>query len=198
MHICLVCQKAAINGVTHPVCKTRYSIDGAFASISYKGTVKKLLYSFKYKPYVSDLADILTDFFYEGIIQNEGFMRILGQSNEKLVLVPIPLHSSKLKSRGYNHAQILSDELSKRLNIRCVDILARIKKTPSQFGLKREERRENIAGAFALREDSGVVPRMTVMLVDDILTTGATLQEAAKVLKKAGAKQVWGLALARD
>ncbi len=195
--MCLVCGKGAIDGITHRYCRGRKTIDGSFASTLYKGIIRKLLFRFKYKPYVSDVKTILGDLFYESLIQHEGFSQIL---ENKPVLVPIPLHFSKLKSRGYNHAQILADELSKRLNLKSMNILTRVKKTKTQFGLKRKERKENVSGAFALRTDSGVapLPRMTVILVDDILTTGATMQEAARVLKEHGVSKVYALAFARD
>ncbi len=192
---CLICLRASIDGVTHPACRSRYAIDAAFASIAYKGVVKKLIYSFKYKPYLTDLKTVLGDLFYESLIQQEGFTQILEMSP---VLVPIPLHSSKLKSRGYNHAQILASQLAKRLNLQQADLLKRVKKTASQFGLKREERRINVAGAFAVSPNVLLSQYPNIFLVDDILTTGATLLEAANVLKRAGARRVWGIALARD
>ena len=193
---CLVCNRQSIDGLTHLRCKSRYAIDGAFASIAYKGVVRRLIYNFKYKPYLSDLQHVLVDLFFEGIIQQEGFSQIL-QINP--VLIPIPLHSSKLRSRGYNHAQILSDQLAKRLSLASIDGLKRIKKTVSQFGLKRDERKKNVEAAFAIREDQKeALKDASVFLVDDVLTTGSTLLEASKVLKRAGAKKVWGLALARD
>lgn len=171
-------------------------IDGLFSALAYKGVVKKLIYSFKYKPYLTDLREVLGDLFYESLIQQEGFMSAL---EKKPIFVPVPLHSSKLKSRGYNHAQILASQLATRFNLQLLEPLKRVRKTASQFGLKREERKENIAGAFAFISDKQQVIRdKYVFLVDDIVTTGATLNEAAQVLKKAGAKKVFGLALAKD
>jgi len=66
--VCTVCQKQAIGGLTHPVCKTKYCIDGVFPSLVYKGVVKKLVYVFKYPLYLTDLQTQLIDLFYEGII----------------------------------------------------------------------------------------------------------------------------------
>ncbi len=123
-------------------------------------------------------------------------MRIL---ETKSVFVPIPLHGSKLKSRGYNHAQILAEELAKRFQLPMANLLTRTRKTQSQFGLNREERKENIAGAFAFISDKQQIIRdRYIFLVDDIVTTGATLNEAVKILKKAGVQKVWGVALAKD
>lgn len=196
--ICLVCNRPSINGLTHPYCRGKYVIDGAFSSIAYKGIAKKLIYSFKYKPYLSDLRTVLTDLFYEGLIQKEAFNKVLEESDE-FILVPIPLHASKLKSRGYNQADILANELGQRLKFKVQNLLERTRGTPSQVGLKEKERRENISGAFKIKSDKQKEIRDKIFfLVDDVLTTGSTLAEAAKVLKKSGAKQVFGLTLAKD
>ena len=192
--ICLVCNKGSIDGLTHPGCRGRYTIDGAFSAIAYKGIVKKLIYNFKYKPYLSDLQNSLVDLFYESIIQNEIFQKAY---SSKPTLVSIPLHPKRLRIRGYNHAQLLAEGLSEKLNLKVIKILARTKDTKSQFGLKLKDRKENIKNAFILNAKYKIL-NANVLLVDDILTTGSTLLEAARILKKQGVKQVWGLTLARD
>lgn len=193
--VCLICNRGSLDGLTHPACRGRYTIDGLYSALVYKGVVKRLIYQFKYKPYVTDLASVLGDLFYESLIQQEGFMRIL---QTKPIFVSIPLHSSRFKSRGYNHAQILTRQLTERFSLRNVELLKRVKKTVSQFGLNREERKENISGAFALTPNISKISKYSnIILVDDIVTTGTTMQEAAKVLKIAGVQKVWGVALAK-
>ena len=91
----------------------------------------------------------------------------------------------------------MAQGLSEKLNLKLVDALRRTKETKSQFGLKLKERKENLKGAFVLSSKFNV-QGLNVFLVDDILTTGSTLLEAAKIFKKNGAKKVWGLVLARD
>lgn len=173
--ICLVCNRNSLDGLTHPSCKNRYAIDGAFSAVSYKGVVKKLLYNFKYKPYLADLKNSLTELFYESIIQNEEFVRTIQQFNNRtIVLVPIPLHANKLRQRGYNHAEILAEILGKKLNLKVADVLKRVKQTKTQFGLSLKQRKENISGAFMLNTKYSI-DNANVFLVDDILTTGSTL-----------------------
>src|SRR3989344_1361357 len=128
--ICLSCNKPTIDGLTHPGCQGRYVIDGAFSALSYKVIVKKLIYNFKYKPYLADLKNSLAELFYESIIQNEIFQDVY---QAKPVLVPIPLHAKRLKQRGYNHANILAESLSKKLNLSMAEILQRSEETKSQF-----------------------------------------------------------------
>ncbi len=197
--ICLSCNRQTIDGLTHPGCQGKYIIDGAFAAIVYKGIVKKLIYNFKYKPYLSDLKGSLVELFYEAIIQNEVFIRIIEQcNNETIVLVPTPLHKDRLRGRGYNHAKILAVGLSEKLGLKMIEMLGRTRATKSQFGLKLKERKENLEDTFSILPDIQVSQYPNIFLVDDILTTGSTLFEAAKTLKRKGAKKVWGLTLARD
>lgn len=191
--ICLVCNRSAIDGITHPSCSGKYTIDGTISSIVFKGIVKRLIYNFKYKPYLSGLERILSDLFYEGLIQSEQFHRILKTESG---LIPIPLHRKKLRERGYNQAEILAINLGKRFDVPVIDILKRVKITQTQVILKREDRKENIKGAFALTKSELLNIKPEVILVDDVITSGATMLEAANVLKRAGVKRVWGIALA--
>lgn len=191
---CIVCQRASIGGLTHPVCKTRYTPDGVFSSLVYKGVVKRLVYKFKYNPNLTDLKNTLTELFYEGIIQKEAFHKVSGTNS---VLVPIPLYKSKMRKRGYNQAQILAQGLGKKLGIPVLDCLERVKDTKTQVGLKKEEREENIKGAFMLKKHELRIKEFKqAFLVDDVVTSGATLKEAAKVLKKVGIGKVYGITLA--
>ncbi len=192
---CIVCQKPAIGGLTHPVCKTRYTPDGVFSSLVYKGVVKKLVYKFKYNPNLTDLKSTLTDLFYEGIIQKEAFYKLL---DTKSVFVPVPLHKSRSRVRGYNQSFIMAAGIGKKFDIEVWDCLERVKNTKTQVGLKKEEREANIKGAFAVKKSysSKIKNIAEVFLVDDVVTSGATLKEATKVLKKAGVGKVYGITLA--
>jgi len=193
--VCTVCQKQAMGGLTHPICRTMYSIDGVFPSLVYKGVVKKLIYVFKYPPYLTDLQSQLIDLFYEGIIQKEQFFSLIQESS---IFVPIPLHQGKFRKRGYNQAKLLAEGLAKRFDAPVLDCLRRVKSTKTQVGLTKEERRKNIEQAFELKKDSLdlIQKYQQVFLIDDVVTSGATLREAAKVLKKTGVAKVWGLTLA--
>lgn len=187
---CFACNRPTFDGLTHPGCRTAYGLDGMFASLVYTKIVRKLIAAYKYKPYVSDLKHLLGALFIEGILEEEVFISTI---NNGTVFSPIPLHSQKLRERGYNHAALLAEELSSYFHLEKKDVLFRQKKTRSQFGLTRDARKKNLASAFALKTKS---PAKTVILVDDIVTTGTTFHEAAKVLKRSGAEEVYGVALA--
>lgn len=196
--LCGVCQKGSIDGLTHPKCRTKYGIDGIISAISYKGIVKKLLYQFKYPPYLSDLRGILGKILYEGLIQQEGFVNYCSVDN--LLITSVPLHTKRGRKRGYNQSELLAKELSLHSNLTQVSaVLLRQISTKPQFELKKEERTKNILGAFALNPKfKNKLKGRDVILVDDITTTGATLRECAKVLKKSGVGKVLGVTLAHE
>lgn len=109
-------------------------------------------------------------------------------------IIPVPLHPSRLRKRGFNQAEILARELGERCDIPVrTDVLCRIRKTSPQKLLGRQERLRNLKGAFGVSADW--TPCKHVLLIDDIYTTGATLERAARVLKKAGAQKVFFLTI---
>lgn len=192
--ICAVCSRSAIGGLTHPICRGRYTINGVFASLVYKGMCKKLIYQFKFQPYLTDLRHLMGELFYEGLIQQEQFVTI---SKENAVLAPIPLSRERERGRGYNQANLLAEELARKFVVPVGDILHRQRNTLSQVGKTQMERRKNIKGAFSLQSKwQEKLGDKVVLLVDDVMTSGATMNEAAYILKRGGAKEVWGLAFA--
>jgi competence protein ComFC len=183
-------------------------LSGLYFALPYKENLltKKLIYQFKYQPYIKDLAKTLASILIEHFI-------ISGKNTDEIwdngVLVPVPLDIKKIKTRGYNQSEELAKELSKILQIPVVsDILIKIKSTPPQMELSKQEREKNITGAFAISSPSlrGVATTKQsfdlvdkkVFLVDDVYTTGSTMEECTKTLKKSGVKRVWGIAIARE
>jgi ComF family protein len=112
------------------------------------------------------------------------------------VIVPIPLHTSRLRERGYNQCELLARQLSLSLNLPVnTTSLQRVRHTKSQMTLSAVERHQNLAGAFACRDVSLAGRR--VLLIDDVCTTGTTLDACAEALAQSGAASVWGLTLAK-
>ncbi len=112
------------------------------------------------------------------------------------VVVPVPLHSSRYRERGYNQSELLAKELSHLLNLPLnTTTLCRIKKTETQAKLKAIERHSNVSQAFACRENS--LAGQEVLLIDDVYTTGSTLEACAVALKASGVKVVLGFTVAR-
>ncbi len=116
---------------------------------------------------------------------------------EAQVIVPVPLHRWRLWRRRYNQAALLAQALAKQANIPCVpDSLSRVRATPSQGRLGRGQRRRNVQGAFRLCREAAVQGKR-VLLIDDVLTSGATVGECVRVLLRGGAERVEVLTLAR-
>jgi ComF family protein len=176
-------------------------IDGLYFALSYKDNklCQKLIGNFKYPPYLKALAPTLAGILIEHFIKTG---KNTDQVWENSVLIPVPLHPKKLAERGYNQSEELAKELSRVLKVPVLtDVLIKTKDTKSQIGLSGKEREENLIGAFSLtksveRYDLPTLSR--VFLVDDVYTTGSTMQECARVLRQSGAKSIWGITIARE
>lgn len=175
----------------------KMKLNGLFSATSYKDAlVKKLIGHFKYKPYLKTLAQPLSSLIIAHFLLTEN--KTIFQQKENSLFVPVPLIPGKEKERGFNQAALLAEELSRFFEMPVLNKnLSKIKKTPSQTGLKRKEREKNIQGAFAVKNAQPIAGKR-IFLVDDIFTTGATMEECAKVLKEAGGREVWGIAVARE
>jgi ComF family protein len=113
------------------------------------------------------------------------------------VVVPVPLHPKRLRWRGFNQSVLLGRELSRVFDLSLDPfLLQRNAETPPQTQLTEEERRRNVRGAFSVNSDKSVKNR-SVLLLDDVYTSGATVNECSRCLKRAGAKEVYVLTLAR-
>ncbi len=112
------------------------------------------------------------------------------------IIVPVPLHPTRQRERGFNQASLLAELLSTQISIQSKPVLERIRYTTTQTALDRAERMENLHNAFRLRKNMDV-RGLRVLLIDDVLTTGSTLSECARVLKRAGALSVHAATAAR-
>lgn len=113
------------------------------------------------------------------------------------LLVPVPLHPRRLADRGFNQSEELARELGKRVGIQVALCLERRRETKAQAGLKASERWSNVREAFSCVEGCDLAGRR-IGIVDDVCTTGATMEECAQALRAAGCASVWGIAVARD
>ena len=113
---------------------------------------------------------------------------------------PVPLHGARQRGRGFNQAALLARELARRLGVEAFpNAVRRVRNTPTQTHLSAVERRRNVRGAFEPNPVlAGWFAGRVVLLVDDVMTTGATVSEAASALRKAGARRILALTVARD
>ncbi len=166
-----------------------------FAATSYEDeNVKKAIRLFKYHG-VKTLAEPLAALIFERT--KNAISKFIGKPEQALI-IPIPLSPIKLRQRGYNQSELIGKSLSDKLSVKMrSDVLYKIKETPSQVEIKdRKKRLKNLEGAFAVKNPEKIKNK-TIILVDDVITTGTTMNEARRTLTQAGAKQVIGIAVAK-
>lgn len=123
---------------------------------------------------------------------------VVGRMGAADGIVPVPLHPSRERRRGYNQASLLASRAGALTGTPTLDLLRRLRPTEHQVGLGGVERLRNVAGAFAVRPEVALPAGLRVILVDDVLTTGSTVGACAAALRSAGAAEVWVATLARE
>ena len=176
-----------------PDCKDK-NLAGLYFPFSYQDPlVKNLICYFKYEPFLKDLAKLLGD-----CLRDYFFLLEEKPDFSGFLVLPLPLDKARLKWRGFNQAKEVAKYFCQDFNLEIrEDILFKVKRTKPQMELAKKERLENIKGAFLVKNKE-VVQNRQVLLIDDVYTTGSTMEEAARVLKEVNAKEVWGLVLARE
>ncbi|MBU1126997.1 MAG: double zinc ribbon domain-containing protein [Patescibacteria group bacterium] len=198
--VCSVCNKISITGQTHPLCKSDKTLDGLICLFPYKSFVGKAIKALKYKFAFSLAEDISTLSVKELLKNKKAFQKLFDKAKpEKTILVPIPLYKTRQNWRGFNQTELIGKIIAKKLNWQfCPDLLLRIKKTSPQVSTPKEKREENIKQAFILNEKyQGKLKNKTVILFDDVYTTGSTLKEGARAISFSKSTTIWGLALAK-
>lgn len=187
---CPECDRPAIDGLTHPVCKRPYGLDGLVTVFGNHGVIKKAIKQLKYR-FISDMAESLIKLVPPSFYQNLSYL-----SNDT-VIYPIPLHRDRLKWRGFNQAEKLAIFIAKELRLPLVDglLTRKEKRTPQADIEHREDRIKNAQGLFSMYPMHPIYPN--ILLFDDVWTTGATIKEATKVLKRGGVEKVWAMTIAR-
>lgn len=208
LHICPACRERLplVSSPLCPVCGISFTgtggdhccgaclthpphFDTARSHFLYEGAIRDLIHSFKYNKQTHLRYPL-------ALLALEGVNSFLTDHNPHLI-VPVPLHRSRLRQRGFNQAVLLGSVLSKKLSIPMLpDVLSKIRPTEPQLKLSAAERRINVKGAFTVKTANAVAGKR-ILLLDDVMTTGSTMNECAKELKKAGAEAVIAATVAR-
>lgn len=193
---CSMPQRVIVSGVCPR--HLHQPLNGLFSAAPYhQPLIKKMIHAFKYQPYLKILARPLSQLMIAHFMVCKNKIVFHNQPNS--LLVPVPLTAKKIRHRGYNQSQLLAEKISAWSNITLNNqLLIKEKETPSQVNLNKGQRQQNIKGAFAVNANQPSLKGKTIFVIDDVYTTGSTIQECAKVLKKAGAAKVYGIVVARE
>jgi ComF family protein len=163
-------------------------IDGIRAPFLFEGAIRHAIHELKYHN-LRDISAILADFLYNYILENP---------IKAEVIVPVPVHRKKERERGYNQSVLLARELGRKCGVAVIkdSLVRQVFAPPQARSASALERHKNVAGVFACRDRR--LEGKHVLLIDDVSTSGATLNACAGVLKKAGAAGVWGLVVALE
>ena len=187
--LCPRCGRPQLSGILCPACiGWRAEIDGIRSPFRFEGAIRQAIYHLKYRN-LRAITPTVVGFILDYLVANP----LPGN-----VIVPVPLHSKRLRERGYNQSSLIARELGKLVNLPVLEnCLDRKRNTsPQTRTIKVEDRWSNVAGAFTNRDSK--LQDKQIILIDDVATSGATLDACAGVLKEAGASSVWGLTLARE
>ena len=192
---CIGCDRLARWGATCDRCRPDFPLDGVLAMVAYDiPAIRRFVHLVKYAP-ARDAAGAYPSL---GAAWMEHGGRIAGVETvgPTPCIVPVPLHRRRERERGFNQSALLADALATHLGAVGHPALHRTRATPPQAELHRTERLKNVTNAFACPDPASVRGR-SVLLIDDVVTTGATFAACARALRDAGARTVVGLALAR-
>lgn len=184
---CIICGKEYVDGLCYK-CKSTitYCKDEELCIGYYKGALKELILKFKFKRRF-DAGEELVKLLEENIID---------LIDDDYIITYIPIGKESLKVRGFNQCEYIAKELAIRNNYKVLNTLKRVKENKIQKTLNRDERLKNIKGVFEAIDKEEVKGKKFI-LIDDVITTGATIHEAERVLKEAGVSQIKLLTLAK-
>lgn len=195
--ICPYCRKKSYFGLTHPACKRENGIDGLKSIYRYNDVVKKIILQIKYRL----VSDAIAEFMAVVPHHKKEELLFYRQLSHSFIFIPIPLHEKRLKKRGFNQSYEMAVFFSQMLQFPIDrDLVIRKKQTKPQVAfVAPKDRYLNIVGAFALADcvSEDRIKNKQFIIFDDVWTTGWTIREAAKVLKKHGATKVFALTMAR-
>ena len=189
--LCYICNRKAADYGVCADCRQLSALDEIYAAAKFKNSIiDKAIHNLKYN-YIEELAATLANFLALNLTDNH-FQKSLPEA----LLIPIPLHEKRYLERGFNQSELIAETLARLWDCQTrSDLLRRKKHTSQQALLNREARLENMKQAFDCVEPDAVKNRH-IILIDDVLTSGATMSEAARELKKSGARQVCAVVLA--
>jgi len=190
--VCPSCNRSSFEGRSHPNCRKKFGLDQLISLWKYQGVIRKAILVLKYK-FVLDISDELSNLIYKKIQQKKI------DFGKNTILTSVPLHQKRQFFRGFNQSEVIAKKLAEKLKLRYIpDLLVRLKNTKFQTNLTAKEREINIKNAFKFNNKYRLKDKnKKIVIFDDVWTTGSTIKEIAKVLKRKGIKTVIGLTITK-
>ncbi len=188
---CHVCKKKVHKGVAHDKCGGKTRLDGVFIISKYSKFIEDYIGDIKYEFYYAMIDDLVKVMNF-ALKKNIDFKRIVKSS----AITFVPLHKKRKRWRGFNQSEEMAKKIADFWNCPCLKLLNRVKNTKCQVGLDKKERLNNLDNSIKIVQGTDV-KTSSIIVVDDVMTTGNTLEECAKVLKSKGFKKIYGLIFAR-
>lgn len=185
---CIRCGRPGLDGLTHPKCMSTLSAEGLWIIFKYKGAVKNFIKEIKFhrvRDVEQELAEVCKQI-------DARLVEYWKRGDFSVSWVPVSV--LRRNKRGFNQAELLAQAVAESFGLKMAETLKRVKDTRPQFRLDKRQRLENIEGNFCVKDR--IKRGKNLLLVDDVFTTGVTVRECVKVLKRRGAGKVWVLTLA--
>ncbi len=184
---CIFCKNRLPPNSRCQKCNPRPKARFLFAAASYEmPLIKNLIKYYKYQK-IKELAEPLSQLLIKSLD---------GVNLKNFKVVPVPLHQAKFRERSFNQAELLAKNLASHFNLEFCDILTRVKNTKSQTEFKGTDRLNNVLSTFKIKSPVEITGQK-ILLIDDVSTTGATLNECGKILKESGAREIWAIVVAK-
>ena len=185
--VCPICRKISELGTVCQNCRRKTGLTGVMVFGEHSGILKMLIWNYKYG-LIKDLSIPLAELL----------MRKFGNflKRKNFLISYVPISKKRLNWRGFNQSELMAKRIATNLNLPTEPLFQRIGGKP-QVGLSREKRLNNLRGRIRLRQGA-TLPHKKIVIVDDVYTSGATLEECARILRENGCREVYGLVLTRD
>lgn len=195
--ICPYCEKGSYFGLTHPLCRKKYGLDGLKSICHYDNLVKKIIKQIKYRLVKEAVIDFLVTISQLKMTELLFYKKLV----KEIKIIPVPLHRRRQRERGFNQSELMAQFFSQMLRFSITNnVIVRTKNTKPQVEFKTpKERYQNILGVFSLVKNISLdrIQNKNFIIFDDVWTTGWTIKEIGRVLKKKGANKIFALTIAR-
>jgi competence protein ComFC len=193
---CVICKTPTNFSEVCQMCQAEFNLKAVWVATNYNNKIlQDLIHSLKYK-YLEEIALDLSDLVKKYLVKND-ILKNFEISAENCLIIPVPLHKKRLLKRGFNQSELLAKNICDYFRIKKSNLLIRRVNTESQINLRRTERQKNVKNAFVAINQDDLLKNKKVILIDDVVTTGSTLNECALALKRIGFSEIFALVIAQ-